>query len=231
MIFGKKDDGKIRIRCPECGKKLKFRADAPGAILRCPICMHNVIAPLSETAEEEAAETPSPEAPEAQSPTEAPSPAPAAPAPPAKAKPEAAAYPRRAATGGKTKAWTPEAKTRDNASIERLVNFLNRENDRVGGLAVSAIHDPEMPPKQRHRRLLGLRQDKNGRIRAEIDKIVHDLDDVIHGLTHHPSAGQGAIRLQLKGKEEEKAGFLIFLKLIFGLRMANTQKESVNLDE
>jgi hypothetical protein len=48
-LLGKSDDGRIRIRCPECGKKLKLPAGLPGKIFRCPICAASIIAPL-ETA-------------------------------------------------------------------------------------------------------------------------------------------------------------------------------------
>jgi ribosomal protein S27E len=44
---GKEEDGRIRIRCKECGKRLKVPAGHPGKVFRCPICASTVIAPLS----------------------------------------------------------------------------------------------------------------------------------------------------------------------------------------
>jgi hypothetical protein len=40
------DDGKIRVRCTGCGKKVKFPADRPGGAFRCPLCHTVIIAPL-----------------------------------------------------------------------------------------------------------------------------------------------------------------------------------------
>jgi len=39
-------DERPRVRCPECGKRLKLPAGKPGKIFRCPVCGGSVIAPL-----------------------------------------------------------------------------------------------------------------------------------------------------------------------------------------
>ena len=41
-------DRRPRVRCPECGKKLKLPAGKPGKIFRCPVCGGSVIAPLDD---------------------------------------------------------------------------------------------------------------------------------------------------------------------------------------
>lgn len=43
----KDEDGRVRIRCKECGKRLKVPAGHPGKVFRCPICASVIIAPLS----------------------------------------------------------------------------------------------------------------------------------------------------------------------------------------
>ena len=220
MMFRPKDDGKIRIRCPECGKKLKFPAGNPGLILRCPICMNTVVAPLDGAAEEQPQAEPQVETqPEPQKQE-------------AEAKQEAGVYPLRAGTGGKLvekiQSYTAQsAEKRRNESITRIMIFLNSENDRMRSIAVDVIHNPDMPAEQKRRRLLSLRQEKNTRTRNEIDKIVQDLDDEIHGFTHHPTPQQATIRNKLRLKQEEKTGFLVFLKLMFGLKLADTHQEKI----
>ena len=246
MMFGARKDGKIRVRCPECGRKLKFPAGNPGVILRCPICMHNIIAPLDDAApepQEEAKPEPAPRAePAAAEPQQAPAAEPQqaptaepqqAPATEPQQAPAATApaYPRRR-TGGKLvdklDAWTPQApRERRNDSIARLVTFLNRENERIRGRAVDTIHDPDIPAQQTQQRLLALRQEKNTRLRSEIDKIVRSLDEEILSLTHHPMAARASVRAQLEEKKAEKSGLFLFLKLIFGLRLADTHKQQV----
>jgi hypothetical protein len=231
MIFGAgKDDGKIRIRCPGCGKKLKFPGGRPGLILRCPICTQNIIAPLDGAETEEPpppAEPPvtlGPTAPESEEATvEA-----AAAAPVAPPEAEAPVYPRRPLSpeaAAKARAWAPQVVRQPvNPSIERLVLFLTRENDRVRDAAVAVIHDPTVEAEQRDRRLSVLRQDKNVRVRNEIDKIVGELDEAIHDLTYRPAAAQGATQLQLRDKKAEKEGLLLFLRTIYGVRLADTQR-------
>ena len=41
------EDGRVRIRCKECGKRLKVPSGHPGKVFRCPICSSTIIAPLS----------------------------------------------------------------------------------------------------------------------------------------------------------------------------------------
>jgi uncharacterized Zn finger protein (UPF0148 family) len=45
-------DGRIRIRCNECGKRLKVPAGHPGKVFRCPICANTIISPLTQDTDE-----------------------------------------------------------------------------------------------------------------------------------------------------------------------------------
>ena len=45
-ITDKGSDGRIRIRCHECGKRLKLPPGAGGRVFRCPICANTIISPL-----------------------------------------------------------------------------------------------------------------------------------------------------------------------------------------
>jgi len=45
-LAGRERDERPRVRCPECGKRLKLPAGKPGKIFRCPVCGGSVIAPL-----------------------------------------------------------------------------------------------------------------------------------------------------------------------------------------
>ena len=221
-LFGSKKDDKVRVRCPECSAKLKFPPGKPGLIIRCPVCASSVVSPLEDS---EAAERIEEAKARAQEPAAAASPGEGA-----------KAYRRKSASGGKLvdklQSWEAQrAQQASNDSIHRLVGFLNRENDRVRDAAIPVIHDPEMPRDQRQRRLQSLRQDKSVRVRNEIDKILHALEDEIHALTHHPTPGQASVRTQREEKTAEKRGFLRFLKHIYGLRLANTDKDRLHLTE
>lgn len=41
-------DGKIRVRCSQCGKRLKMSPSQPGKVYTCPICGNSVVAPLGQ---------------------------------------------------------------------------------------------------------------------------------------------------------------------------------------
>jgi len=49
---GREGDGRIRIRCNECGKRLKVPSGHPGKVFRCPICASTIIAPLTQDTDE-----------------------------------------------------------------------------------------------------------------------------------------------------------------------------------
>ena len=44
--MGDINDGKIRLRCPGCGKRVKFPAGYPGGTFRCPLCHTTIVAPI-----------------------------------------------------------------------------------------------------------------------------------------------------------------------------------------
>ncbi|MHA1571341.1 MAG: hypothetical protein ACTSWM_05935, partial [Alphaproteobacteria bacterium] len=43
-------DGKVRMRCPQCGKKVKFPSGMAGETFRCPVCGSIIVTPLDDKA-------------------------------------------------------------------------------------------------------------------------------------------------------------------------------------
>lgn len=209
MAFGRKKDGRIRVRCSECGKALKLPADEPGRVFRCPICANTVIAPIEAAHEDES--------PEAAAPVEGPPEAADAPSPDA-----AAQQPPRIPLRG----WDPVVDAQPkNKAISRLIRFLNRENDRLREVAIPALHNPDVGPGQRERRMMSLRQDRNVRLRKEIDSIIAELDEQIIELVRSPNAARASVRESLKERNAEKSALYLFLRAIFGLRLDPTRPE------
>lgn len=206
MFFGsKKDDDKIRLRCAECGQRLKLPAREPGHIYRCPICAHPIVAPLEGAA------------PITATPGEIVLPPPI--------KPVTARVIRQVA------AWTPQRQvTIENKSIERLIRFINGQNDKLCELAVAAIHCPENDEETTIKRLQTMRQEKSKAMRAEIDTIVASLDERIRKIARDPRSSQPSYRAPLDAARGEKSGFLLFLRILFDLRLADTHPEDPKVE-
>ena len=220
-MFGKKKkDDKIRVRCRECGKKLKLPANEPGRVFRCPICSSTVIAPLQVD--------------------------------PSLHVQKAGPSPEGGTSGGRMSlddvesvfsradiakgighatGWRPQIKSDpENKSINDLVNFLNRENERVRDVAVSSLQDANATPEQQARRLASLRKEKNQRLRAEIDKILERLDDEIRAMSKGANMRNAEVRSRLEKKHAEKRELLAYLQGLFGLKLADTQGENPLLE-
>ncbi|HRU06290.1 MAG TPA: hypothetical protein P5137_11020 [Candidatus Brocadiia bacterium] len=209
MFFGsKKDDAKIRLRCAECGQKLKLPACEPGHIYRCPICAHPIVAPLESGAAPAQASVPKREI-----------------VLPTSPKPSAARLMSQIAS------WTPQRQvTIENKSIERLIRFINAQNDKLCELAIAAIHCPENTEDQKIKRLQTMRQEKSKAMRAEIDEIVAGLDERIRKIARDPRTSQPAYRAPLDAVRGEKRGFLLFLRILFDLRLADTHPEAPQVE-
>lgn len=213
MFKRKKADGRIRIQCHECGKRLKLPADNAGRVFRCPICATTIVAPLDAgEGTPGAAETFSKSAME-------------------KAPSIFDASGPEVKLGRGMGGWRPKVKDApENKSIERLVRFANRENERVRDVAVSTLDNPDAAPEQKERRLTTLRAEKNKNLRAEIEKIVESLDDEIRALARGPESRKADVRARLEKKLSEKEGLLLFLRIIYGLKLADTHPEDVRLE-
>ena len=188
MSAAKKTDGKVRLRCSECGKKLKLPADGGGQIYRCPICMNVVISPL--IIEEEPA--PVQKGKEASSPTFV------------KKQP--------------AETWTPSLATKPrNDSIDRLVIFLSKENNRVGTEANNLLRSKTSDDEQKTEKLMQLRREKALNLKREVDRLREELVQRIETLRRHPASNQAQMKQQLAQKEEEKSDFDLFLRTMFGI--------------
>lgn len=219
-MFGKKKDNKIRVRCRECGKKLKLPADEPGRVFRCPICASTVIAPLeidpNAEVQESASSSSGSLARERMS---------------FDAADSVFDRPAKAKGPSRAKDWRPQIKAEpENKSINDLVAFLNRENERVRDIAVASLQDPNKTPEQRERRLASLRKEKSQKLRAEIDKIVGRLDDEIHAVSRGADTRNAEVRRRLEEKTSQKRELLTYVRAFFGLKLPDTQRTQPPLD-
>ncbi len=188
MSATKKTDGKIRLRCSECGKKLRLPADGGGRIYRCPMCMNVIVSPLGG---EEAAPSAEQER-ETSSPT----------------------YVKKQPT----EAWTPSLATKPRSdSIDRLVIFLSKENNRVGTAAGNLLREKTSDDEKKVEQLKQLRREKALNLKREVDRLREELIQRIETLRRHPTSNQAQIKQQLAQKEEEKRDFDLFLRVMFGM--------------
>lgn len=194
--MGEKDkDGKVRVRCTGCGKKVKFPAGLPGQTYRCPGCHTTIIAPIDGGQDDE---TPAEAAPQPDS-----SPRrfrPAAPPPP----PPRQAAPRQAELSG--------------PAVDRFNAFVLKETHRMHGGANSLLLPSEETPKEIAARLNDLRHLRAIRIKECAHAILKDMDRAIADLKNNPAAETNTIRQKMEKLLLERRNFLIYLSVMFELR-------------
>ncbi len=193
-----KDDGKIRVRCTGCGKRVKFPKGMPGETYRCPICHHTIVSPLGGTSATLPSEA------ELRSSIHRPSPA---------AQP-VQAMPRHQKIAGRN----GDDETRLLQSIERLNAHLNRQNTTAAGLSRQVLSDETLSPDQQVAEIKKLRHAKAVSLREHVTAVLKDLERGIAALKRNPAAETGTIRERLAKLEKEKAGLTLYVKVMFALR-------------
>jgi len=182
-------DDKIRIRCPQCGKRLKFPASQAGKIFNCPICSTVVVAPLGDhVAASGPAQTPAEE----------------------KTPPVAEALPKIAG-------WQAQRREVErNRAIEKLTNFLSRENLRVGQACQDLImgEPPNVDAATLARKFHAIRVERGQRLQEFVQNLCRELDGEIQKLRDHPMSHQARIQSELERLRRERRDLDIFLRVM-----------------
>ena len=186
----KQEDGKVRIRCTGCGKKVKYPANQPGGAFRCPICKTIIVAPL-ENADKLSLEEETQEAGGRSDKI------------PSAADPEPAA---------------PSAPNRKTPALQRVNAFLVRETDRIGRLCEEVVSNPGMSVEEQASKIQALRHAKAVYFRRYVEAVMKDLDNGISELHDDPASETETVQNKVKELMFERRGLLIFLKVMFELR-------------
>ena len=197
-------DGKIRLRCPNCNKRLKFPAEKAGKVYNCPICGATIISPLDSDSPTPArsAGTPSQKTPAPSLPEEAPAP----PKPPRSRPQSAAAQP--------PEAWAPTRMAiGPNQAIGKLCGFLARQNTGVGKAAheIVAAEPADISAADLMKRFARLRAERGLRLQEFVEKLRGDVADRIRQLEDHPMRAQGNIRRELWMARKEQRDLEAFV--------------------
>ena len=199
-------DGKIRIRCTGCGKRVKFPKGVGGETYRCPVCHKTIVAPL--------------EAKDAVMPTKKELDRAAAHISPPSHKKSAAASTPTNATAAPTGAEDLEKHL---LTIERISAFLARETavtvqDARDTLADTTLNEEEMIAELRQ-----LRHDRAVRLRKFTQAMLADLDSAIEKLKNSPAAETESGRSRLAPFVEERRALILYLKAMFEMRSLSAE--------
>ena len=188
------DDGKIRIRCTGCGRKVKFPANQPGATFRCPLCHATMVAPLTAINDLSLEDESKPGAPGA-------APAIQIPRAPGLRPAAASAAPDRKAP-----------------ALERVNAFLVRETDRIGRLCEEVVSNSSTSVEEQASKLQALRHAKAVHFKKYVEAVLKDLDAEISGLRDDPASETQTVQDKLKQLLLERRGLLVFLNVMYELR-------------
>ena len=197
--MGEKDDGKIRIRCTGCGKRVKFPKGEGGETFRCPVCGKTIVAPLNDDdatlpSEDELMEA-----------------ARSAPAPAAPRHQISSA----ASAPSEQKEEVPE---RNLNALERLATFLARQNMSTAQQAREVLGDTSLGTEEIVGELRQLRHDKAVRLNKFFQAVLMDIEQEILSLRKHPAAETESIQNRLRPLEEEQRALTLYVKVMFELR-------------
>jgi ribosomal protein S27E len=193
------DDGKIRISCSECGKRVKFSADKAGATFRCPRCHTTIVTPVGPG---EPAQTTAPAA------VTKPEPKPASRLfkAPGAAPPPAVFDPQP-----KEPAEMPPA-------IDRLNTFLVEEQRRIGNIAAHVVKNSALSEDQQKAELLALRHEKAVEIRSFAGALLKEVDESLAKMHTDPAAETDSGKARIANAQRERVGLIQYMKLTFQMR-------------
>lgn len=187
------DDGKIRIRCTGCGKRVKFPANQPGQAFRCPLCKTTMVAPLDG---EDAA---LPSAQEIQSAT------------------RNKVHRFRPHTMEKDEEpLKPEPATEaPRTPIQRITSFLIKETERTSQLSEAILARTAMPFETKIAQIRQLRQAKAYHFKQFVEAILKEMDTAISALRDSPVADTDTGKERLQKLFYERRAVLLFLNLMY----------------
>ncbi len=194
-------DGKIRVRCANCNKRLKFPAEKAGTVYNCPVCGATVVSPLDGV-------SPKPVR-DATAPVRKPPATPIAKESPTPPKPPAAA-------AESSKAWTPTRMlVEPNQAIGKLCNFLARQNADVGKAAHEVIvaEAADVSATDLMGGFARLRAERGRRLQEFVEKLRDDVGARIRQLEKHPMGAQGNIGRELWVARKERRDLEAFISV------------------
>jgi len=192
--MAQKDDGKIRMRCTGCGKRVKFPKGRPGDTFRCPLCHTMMVAPIDNGNGATPQKSDTLQA-----------------APKARpASPRVTATPRRAAA--------PREPEKMPEPIARINAFLSRETTHVGEIGRNVLMDNSLSPEEQIAELRRLRHAKAVNLRKFVQVVLKDLDQKLKALHDNPAAETPTLKAQIKALEKERHCLITYLKVMFELR-------------
>ena len=208
-----KDDGKIRVRCSGCGKRVKCPAGKPGEAYRCPVCHTTIVAPLDKR------EVARPSDRELKS--FIPKPLPAADR-----------------TDGETAGTSTAARTRSQSSrflkgkhpVEELGEFLMRQTRRATEVSREILTSPSMSDEKRRAKLGELRTLKGVRLREHVRGLLRDLDQRIAVLRHSAGAEAETSKRAVARLQQQRDQFVLYLDVMFQLQTPGPNGPGVKPD-
>lgn len=196
------EDGKIRIRCTGCGKKVKFPADQPGQTFRCPICKTTMVAPLDGN------DVAPPSAQELRSSARRFTP----PRPGTRLMrgPE----PSAPATEPESQAPQPPE-----MPIQKITDFLARETDRAAKLCQEIIANPTIPVEAQAAQIRQIRNAKAYHFKQFVEATLKEVDSAIAALRNSPVVETDTGKERLRKMLLDRRGLLLFLNVMYEFRI------------
>lgn len=210
------EDGKIRIRCPGCSRRVKFPAGKGGETYVCPLCHHVIVCPVEDpeltppTIEELNSITPP--LPLNRRPSERP-----AERPVEREREDANLDRILEHITGETPAKRMDIVTREPV-LKQLNAFFVRESERIGKLGEEVLADTELSAEQQTERLHELRRAKSFRFRKYVEGLLKDVDGEIAALRDNPASETQTLRQRLNALVQERRGLLLYLNVMFEIR-------------
>lgn len=195
------EDGKIRLRCTGCGKRVKFPAEQGGGSFRCPLCHTLIVAPIAGA---DAAPPSSDELASVKTPPMAPT---------------RHVIPQRTEpvkTFGESAAARPEP-PRERA-IVAITNFLVKETQRVAHLSQQILADARLSVEDQSARIMDLRRSKAVHFKHYVETVLKQMDDDIKELRESPASETQSVQDKLKALSFERRGVQMYVGVMFEYR-------------
>jgi len=187
-----RDDGNIRMRCRECGKKLKAPTEHAGQVFTCRHCKTSNVLPFLDADGLVVDEVPADQQADGDAPA-----------------------PSERESGG---IWTPEVKMKATRiqQIDELKNSLFQAYSDIVERSQSMLLDENLSEEQQKAAMEAIRRDLD----VEIRRIVIRTRDAMKGdvarLRNHPMSKSAQIREQLEEALRHYSAFLVFAQSLFG---------------
>lgn len=185
-----RDDGYIRIRCKECGKKLKAKKEFAGQMFTCRVCKAANVLPF---ADEDAAEQ-------------------------GDSTPAQATGSDGTALGPNAEArWTPQVNKRTThiPEIDNLLNSMFKCYKDAFERVQNMLSDSEMSPEQQEAALRKIKLDRDVAVRSLVIRGRDSIDGRLAKLRNHPMSQSAAILEQFSEAVRQRTAFETFAKCFF----------------